>query len=292
MVPDRNRPYRNGERDPEESGPLKNPFEPIRAVVSDIKSETPDVKTYSIILERSLYNPRPGQFNMVGYAGVGEAPISFSSISSGSEFGHTIRSAGRVTRFIEKLKEGDEIFVRGPYGSCWPLDKSIGEDIVLVAGGVGLAPIRPVIYEILSKRDSFGRVTLIYGARRPADILFGDELRTWKKHIDVFLTVDEVPADVIWDYGIGLVTEFLDNMSLTPGKTFAFVCGPEIMMRFIARGFFLKGLFASKVFISLERRMKCGIGQCGHCQHGTKFVCKDGPVFLYKDVNIFPDGLL
>jgi NAD(P)H-flavin reductase len=292
MVPDRDRPYRNSEKNPEESGALKNPFEPIRAVVSDIKLETVDVKTYRVIPDRSLYSPKPGQFNMVGLAGVGEAPISFSSISSGSEFEHTIRSVGRVTKFLEKLKKGDEIFVRGPYGSCWPLDKSVGQDVVLVAGGVGLAPIRPVIHEILSKRDFFGRVALIHGARRPADILFSHELRTWKKYIDVLLTVDEVPADVVWDYNIGLVTELLDNMSLSPERTFAFVCGPEIMMRFIARGLFLKGLFASKVYISLERRMKCGIGQCGHCQHGTKFVCKDGPIFLYKDVNIFPDGLL
>lgn len=271
---------------------MKNPFEPIRAVVTDIKSETEDVKTYSILSDGSLYNPKPGQFNMVGHAGVGEAPISFSSIFSGSKFGHTIRAAGRVTKFIEKLKKGDEIFVRGPYGSCWPLDESIGGDVVLVAGGVGLAPIRPVIHEILDKRDSFGRVTLIYGARNPADILFNDEIRIWRKYVEVLLTVDEVPADVVWDYNVGLVTELLDDMALARERTFAFVCGPEIMMRFIARGLFLKGFFPSKVYVSLERRMKCGIGQCGHCQHGTKFVCKDGPIFPYKDVSIFPDGLL
>jgi NAD(P)H-flavin reductase len=271
---------------------LRNPFEPIRAVVSGIKPETLDVKTYSVILDEGLSDPKPGQFNMVGHAGVGEAPISFSSISSGSEFKHTIRSAGRVTRFIDQLKEGDEIFIRGPYGTCWPLDKSAGKDLVLVAGGVGLAPIRPVIYEILSKRDSFGRVVLVYGARRPADVLFSDEIRTWEEYIEVLLTVDEVPTDVVWDYDIGLVTELLDNMSLIPERTSAFICGPEIMMRFIARGLFLKGLFASELYVSLERRMKCGIGQCGHCQHGAKFVCKDGPVFPYKAVNIFPDGLL
>lgn len=271
---------------------MKNPFEPIRAVVTDIKSETRDVKTYGILLNGSLYNPQPGQFNMIGYAGVGEAPISFSSIFSDSKFEHTIRSVGRVTKFIEKLKEGDEIFVRGPYGSIWPLEQSIGGDIVLVAGGVGLAPLRPVIHEILSKRDSFGRVILIYGARSPADILFRDEIRIWRKYIETLLTVDEVPANATWGYNTGLVTELLDKASLVRERTVAFVCGPEIMMRFIARGLFLKGFFASKVYISLERRMKCGIGQCGHCQHGTKFICKDGPIFPYKDVHIFPDGLL
>jgi NAD(P)H-flavin reductase len=271
---------------------LKNPFEPVRAVISDIKSETADVKTYSVVLDRSLQKPKPGQFNMVGDAGVGEAPISFSSISSGSEFKHTIRAVGRATRFVNGLKEGDGLFVRGPYGTCWPVDKSVGKDILLIAGGVGLAPLRPVIYEILGRRASFGKVALVYGARRPADILFGDEMMTWGKYIEVLLTVDEVPAGAGWTYNTGLVTELLDNMSLVPERTMAFVCGPEIMMRFIARGLFLKGIFAPQVYVSLERRMKCGIGQCGHCQHGDKFVCKDGPVFMYNDVNMFPDGLL
>ncbi len=271
---------------------MKNPFSPLRAVISDIRLETRDVKTYSILLDGALYNPKPGQFNMIGYPGVGEAPISFSSIISNSNFQHTIKAVGRVTGFIERFEKGDEIFVRGPYGSIWPLNETIGENILLIAGGVGLAPIRPLIHEILSKIDSFGRVILIYGARSPVDILFMDEINVWRKGIEVLLTVDEVPSNITWNYNIGLVTELLDNITLVPERTFAFVCGPEIMMRFVSRGLFLKRLLPSRVYVSLERRMKCGIAQCGHCQHGSKFVCKDGPVFLYKDVNIFPDGLL
>ena len=271
---------------------MKNPFRPLRAVVTGIKQETRDVKTYSLELDGALYSPKPGQFNMVGYPGVGEAPLSFSSIFSGSKFEHTVRSVGKVTRFIERFKEGDGIFVRGPYGTSWPLRESAGADVILIAGGLGLAPMRPLIYEILNKRDSFGSVTLIYGARSPADILFSDEIGRWRKSIEVLLTVDEISTDHTWNYHIGLVTELLDDIGTSPEKSFALICGPEIMMRFVARGLFFRGFPPSRVYVSLERRMKCGIGQCGHCQHGSMFVCKDGPVFLYKDVNLFPDGLL
>lgn len=292
MVPYRDRSHRDGKRDSEESDPLKNPLLPLRAVITGIKLETEDVRTYSILLDGVLNNPKPGQFNMVGYPGVGESPISLSSVVSNSRLQHTIKSVGRVTGFIERLKEGDEIFLRGPYGSSWPLNEAIGEDILLIAGGVGLAPIRPAIQEILSKRDSFGSVTLVYGVRSPADILFRDEIDLWRQRIAVLLTVDEVPSNMKWDYNIGLVTELLDKVALNPERTFAFVCGPEIMMRFVSRGLFLRGFPPSKIYVSLERRMRCGIAQCGHCQHGGNFACKDGPVFPYKDVRGLPDSLL
>jgi len=292
MVSNKDRPDRGGKRDSEESCPVRNPSLPIKAIITEIRSETGDVKTYSLSLDGVLHNPKPGQFNMVGYPGVGEAPISFSSVTSASKFQHTIRAAGRVTGYIEGLKQGDEIFVRGPYGSSWPLDKAAGEDILLIAGGVGLAPIRPVIQKILGKRNSFGNVTLIYGARTPADILFGEEVKIWRKDISVLLTVDEVPPGFKWDYDTGMVTGLLDKTVVDTEQPFAFVCGPEIMMRFVSRGLFLKGFLPSRVYVSLERRMKCGIAQCGHCQHGTKFVCKDGPVFPYNDVKGLPDGLL
>jgi NAD(P)H-flavin reductase len=288
----KNRPDRNGKRGSKESPLLKNPFLPLKAVITDIKVETTDVRTYSLLLRDGEYKPEPGQFNMVGYPGVGEAPVSLSSIVYENRFQHTIKAVGRVTKFIEGLTEGDEIFLRGPYGSSWPLKSAVGQDILLIAGGVGIAPMRPVIQEILSKRDSFGNITLIYGARRPDNILFKDECEVWQKDSTVFLTVDEVPSHMIWSYHVGLVTELLDKAALHVEKTFAFLCGPEIMMRFVSRGLFLRGFLPSRVYVSLERRMKCGIGQCGHCQHGSQFVCKDGPVFLYKDVSRFPDSLL
>ncbi len=271
---------------------MKSPFLPVRALITGIKKETEDTKTYSLLLEDSSYTAQPGQFNMLGYPGVGEAPISFSSIVSEGRFQHTIRSVGRVTEFIDRFNEGDVMYVRGPYGSYWPLDTAIGNDILLVAGGVGFAPLRPVVQEILKRRDSFGTVTLIYGSRSPDNMLFMNEIDTWGKDMSIFLTVDEVPSNMKWDHEVGLVTKLLDKTAFNPVRTFAFICGPEIMMLFVSRGLFIRGFLPSHVYVSLERRMKCGIAQCGHCQHGGTFVCKDGPVFLYKDVSRLADGLL
>lgn len=265
---------------------------PLRAAITGIQRETEDVKTYTLSLEDFSYSAKPGQFNMVGYPGVGEAPISLSSIVSEGRFQHTIRTVGKVTKFIERFKEGDGIYLRGPYGSSWPLEDAMGNDILLVAGGVGFAPLRPVVQEILQRRDSYGKVTLIYGSRSPDNMLFMNEFDMWRKDIEIFLTVDEVSPHMKWDYDIGLVTQLLDRARLDPLKTFAFICGPEIMMLFVSRGLSIRGFLPSRVYVSLERRMKCGIAQCGHCQHGSKFVCKDGPVFIYRDVSKLPDGLL
>jgi NAD(P)H-flavin reductase len=149
-----------------------------------------------------------------------------------------------------------------------------------------------VVQKILERRDSFGTVTLIYGSRTPDNMLFLREIDIWRKNIEVFLTVDEVTPDTKWDYDVGLVTQLLDKATFNPVKTFAFICGPEIMMLFVSRGLFMRGFLPSRVYVSLERRMKCGIAQCGHCQHGSKFICKDGPVFLYRDVSRLADGLL
>ena len=270
---------------------MRTPLLPLKAIITDIKVEAEDVKSYSLSLEDPSFSARPGQFNMVGYPGVGEAPISLSSTVFVGSFQHTIKAVGRVTKFIDTFKKGDEIYLRGPYGTYWPLYDAVGKDILLVAGGVGIAPIRPVIQELISWRDTFGKITLIYGARNPASMLFVYEFNVWRNYIDVLLTVDEVPRRTQWDYSTGLVTDLLDKVALNPEKTFSFICGPEIMMLFISKALFLRRFSPSMVYVSLERRMKCGIAQCGHCQHGSKFVCKDGPVFPYKDVSKLPDGL-
>lgn len=271
---------------------MKNPLLPLKTVIKKIRSENSDVKTYRLSLNGVRYDARPGQFNMVGYPGVGEAPISLSSLVCHGEFEHTIKAVGRVTRFLERFKEGDELFIRGPYGMNWPLDGAAGNDILLVTGGAGLAPIRSVIQEILRSRDDFENVSLIHGSRNPEDIFFKDEFDIWRKSIEMFLTVDAVPPGVTWSHHIGIVTDLLDKPRVKKEKTYAFICGPEIMMRFVSRGLLLRGFLPTHVYVSLERRMRCGIGQCGHCQHGSKFVCKDGPVFLYRDVSRFPDGIL
>jgi NAD(P)H-flavin reductase len=292
LVSYKNRSDRDDKRDSKEFLPLRTPLFPLKAFITDVRKETGDVRTYSLFPENSYYHAKPGQFNMIGFPGVGEAPISLSSVVSDGTFQHTIRAVGRVTRFIERFGKGDEIHFRGPYGSCWPLEDARRGDVLIVAGGVGLAPLRPVIQEILGMRNSFGKVTLIYGSRTPDNILFMSEIEMWKKEIEVFLTVDEVPPKIRWDYDIGLVTQLIDKSAVNPIKTFAFICGPEIMMLFVSKGLFLRGFLPSRVYVSLERRMRCGIAQCGHCQHGSKFVCKDGPVFLYKDISRLPDGLL
>ena len=287
MVSDWYRPYRNGKRDTE----IMNQLKPLKARIKDIKMEAEDVKTYTLSIEGS-FAAIPGQFNMVGYPGVGEAPVSFSSIVRKKCFEHTIKTVGRVTGFLNGLKKGDKLLIRGPYGRGWPVNNAKGRDILLIAGGVGLAPIRPVIQMILDKRELFGDVSLIYGARNEKNALFMNEFDKWGKGISLHLTVDEVAQASAWKHNVGLVTDLLDMLRIKPDNTVAFVCGPEIMMRFICRGLLMMGIAQSSVYVSLERRMKCGIAHCGHCQHFGLFVCKDGPVFSYKEVRGLPDGLL
>jgi NAD(P)H-flavin reductase len=287
MVSDWYRPYRNGKRDTE----IMNQLKPLKARIKDIKLEAEDIKTYTLSIEGSFV-AIPGQFNMIGYPGVGEAPISFSSIVHDGAFEHTIKTVGRVTKFIDNLKKKDTVFIRGPYGRGWPIDEAINNDIILIAGGVGLAPIRPLVHMILEQREKFGDVSLLYGARNEKNMLFMDEFIKWKKSISLYLTVDEVLKLKMWKHHIGLVTELIDKIKINPAHAFAFVCGPEIMMRFICSSLLMNGIPQSRIYVSLERRMKCGVAHCGHCQHFGLFVCKDGPVFSYKEVRGLPDGLL
>ncbi len=276
-----------------------NQLKPVKAYIKDITSEAEEVKTYTLFTDCSFV-AKPGQFNMVGYPGVGEAPISLSSVVRNGCFEHTVKAVGRVTNFLNNLEKGDELHFRGPYGRGWPLNEARGGDILLIAGGVGLAPIRPVVQMILNKRDLFNDVSLIYGARNEKNILFTNEFDGWEKRISLYLTVDEVlhhshESPLFkggWQYRTGLVTDLLDKIKINPDNTIAFVCGPEIMMRFICRGLIMMGIAPSRIYVSLERRMRCGIAHCGHCQHFGLFVCKDGPVFSYKEVKGLPDGML
>lgn len=286
-----------------------NPLKPLRAKVEDVKIEAEGVKTYTLSTEFPFV-AEPGQFNMIGYPGVGEAPISLSAIMQVGDstlrdgsFKHTIKSVGRVTDFLKDFKKGDDLFFRGPYGRGWPVKKAEKKDVLIVAGGVGLAPLRPVIQKVLNQREFFGDVSLIYGARNEKNMLFMDEFDGWAEKTAVYLTVDEVsdvsksphPPFVKGGRGginVGLVTDLLDRVKIKPERTIAFVCGPEIMMRFICRGLIMYGMSQSSFYVSLERRMKCGIAQCGHCQHSGLFVCKDGPIFSYKEVRGLPDGVL
>jgi len=230
----------------------------------------------------------PGQFNMIYLFGVGEVPISMSGDpESSGAMTHTVRAVGTVTRVMSRLKRGDEIGIRGPFGASWPVEEAAGKDVVIVAGGIGLAPLRPVIYHILARREKYGRVALLYGARTPHDILYQDELEKWRGRFDlqVEVTVDNVSAGQSWKGNVGVVTSLIAGARFDPAQTIAMICGPELMMRFTMAELKKRGIGDDSIFISMERNMKCAVGFCGHCQFGPTFICKDGPVFRSDRIN-------
>jgi NAD(P)H-flavin reductase len=217
--------------------------------------------------------------------GLGEVAISVSG--DPAETGrivHTVRAVGAVSGAITRLRRKQVIGVRGPYGSCWPVVDNEGSDIIVVAGGLGLAPLRPVIYHLLANRERYGRVVVLYGARGPAEILYRRELETWRQRfeIDVTVTVDHASAD--WRGNVGVVPALIPRTPIDPDHVVAMVCGPEIMMRFTIDALRQRGLAMDRIFVSMERNMKCAVGLCGHCQLGPVFVCRDGPVFRYDRI--------
>lgn len=260
---------------------LDDPILPRMFQVRRIFSETAD--SFSCELQPSdgeVMHFSPGQFNMLYVFGVGEIPISISGNPDKPKLlVHTIRSVGPASKAIRRLKRGDLIGVRGPYGTGWPVKAAEGNDVVIVAGGIGLAPLRPLIYRVLAEREKYGRVALLVGARTPGDILFQRQLERWRGRldIDVLVTVDKAPRS--WRGNVGVVTSLIPKIRFDPATTTAFVCGPEVMMRFTAMELEVRGVPTSNLHFSLERNMKCGIGLCGHCQLGPYFICKDGPVF-------------
>jgi len=260
---------------------LPRPFE-----VRRVNAETYD--TYTLELAPADGKPllfRPGQFNMLYLFGVGEVAISISGDPDRpSPLVHTLRAVGSVTRGLCALKKGDVVGVRGPFGNDWPLDAAAGHDVVLVAGGIGLAPLRPAIYRLLAERKRYGRVVLLSGSRSPRDILFRRELERWRSRFDleVVVTVDYAAGD--WNGLVGVVTMLLPRAGFDPSDTVALACGPEVMMRFATRELERRGVPAERIYLSMERNMKCAVGFCGHCQYGPHFICKDGPIFPYRAI--------
>lgn len=255
--------------------------------VKRVERETRDVVTFAIEPADGGEPDRfePGQFNMLYAFGVGEVPISMSGAGGdGHTVDHTVRDVGAVSHALASLDEGAVLGVRGPYGTAWPIDQALGSDVVVIAGGIGLAPVRPLIREVLERRDEFGRVCVLYGARTPEDLIFKDEFNGWMAHedADVFVTVDA--ADEHWVGHVGVVPKLLRRVSFDPENATCYVCGPEVMMRFTIRALHEMGVPDGRMYVSLERNMECAIGLCGHCQLGAEFVCMDGPVFAYPDV--------
>ncbi len=258
-----------------------DPRLPTPAKILRRAQETDDVFTIDLdVSDRSEgFRFAPGQFNMLWLFGAGEVPISISGDPADPErLVHTIRAVGPVTRARASRGKGDTPGLRGPYGSAWPLAECAGKDVLVVAGGLGLAPLRPAIQALAADEARTGRLVVLAGARTPADLLFPKDLARWKRAraTTVHVTVDR--ADPDWRQSVGVVPALLDRVELEPSRTVALVCGPEIMMRFTARALEKRGLPASAIWLSLERNMKCAVGFCGHCQLGPFFLCKDGPV--------------
>lgn len=226
---------------------------------------------------------KPGQFNMLYAFGAGEVAISMSGSPADAEiYRHTIRSQGLVTQALARLVKGDIVGVRGPFGCGWPLGDVAGREVLIIAGGVGLAPLRSLIYSLLAGGHGATGIRLFYGARRPDEILYRRELEYWAGSMEITVTVDQV--DSTWNGRVGVISQPLEAADINGGDAIAFLCGPEVMMRFCIQTLLNKGLSESDIHLSMERNMKCATGLCGHCQWGPNFVCKDGPVFCYGSV--------
>jgi NAD(P)H-flavin reductase len=267
-----------------------DPWLPLPARVLDVVHENFNTRTFKIQIVdpdlRAMYRFLPGQFNMLYAPGVGEAAISISSDSESTDvLEHTIRLVGSVTRAIDRIGKGGVIGLRGPFGRPWPVDKLDGHDLVMVAGGIGLAPLRPVVHWALRNRSKLRRVMLLFGCRTPSDRLFVEQLDRWTSDrvIDVLVTVDNATAE--WTGPVGVVTKLLQRVKVNADRTLVMVCGPRILNRVAAWNLLQLHVPPSQVYVSLERNMNCGFGRCGHCQYGSKFVCKDGPVFCFSEVD-------
>lgn len=259
---------------------------PARYRVATRRAETPDVVTLDLEpLDDPIPPPRPGQFVMLYAFGTGEAAISVSGLGDGGTLQHTIRAVGATTRALCALGRGAVVGVRGPFGSDWGVGSPDldGLDVVVVAGGLGIAPLRPAVHALLGRPRS-GRLSVLVGARSPADLCFADELGRWRRRADLHVAVTVDAAAPGWDGSVGLVTDLLAAAPFDPRRTVALVCGPEVMMRLAARGLEAAGVAPERIRCSLERNMHCAVVRCGHCQLGPLFVCADGPVLPWATV--------
>ncbi len=258
---------------------------PVAYSVVSRAPETTD--TWTLLLEPlgEQVAPAPGQFNMLYAFGIGEVPISTSAVpDSAGTLVHTIRDVGAVSHALVRAPVGSVVGVRGPFGTVWPLDLARGRDLVIMAGGIGLAPLRPAIYHALAHRHDFASVCVLVGARTPEDLLFVRELEDWRGRFDIDLdvTVDTAGAD--WHGRVGVVTQLVPRAPFDPDDAVALVCGPELMMTFSARALLARGMAAENIYISMERNMRCGLGHCGHCQLGPTLICRDGPVYRFDEM--------
>ncbi|MFP3872173.1 MAG: FAD/NAD(P)-binding protein [Candidatus Natronoplasma sp.] len=278
----------------------ESPYEPENATILNVKEMTEREKLFEIELDsKEPLSHEPGQFVEVSVPGVGEAPISISSspTKEGHSFELCIRKVGNVTKVIHTLEEGDKLGIRGPYGEGFPIDEFRGKDLLFIAGGLGIAPLRSLINYTLDRREEFEDVKILYGCRRPCELLYEDEVEGWREmdDLDYRETVDECPDDVCWEGNVGVITTLIPGVDIDLENTYTVVCGPPIMYKFVLKELADKEIPEEKIYLSLERRMKCGVGKCGHCQingkEGEFYVCQDGPVFNYEVIQDFEEAL-
>ncbi|MCC6955440.1 MAG: FAD/NAD(P)-binding protein [Anaerolineales bacterium] len=269
-------------------------FMPVLGRIIDVKPMTALERLFTIELPDGMsLGHRPGQFVEVSVFGIGEAPISISSSPSRSDrtFELCVRNVGDVTGALHRMKAGDQIGIRGPFGRGFPIEKFRGKDVLFAPGGLGLAPLRSLINQVLDERALFDRVIILYGAKSPSEMLFKDELAEWDARTDVelMLTVDQ--GDDTWKGNVGVITTLFKHISINPRNTVGVTCGPPVMYRFVLMEFFGKGISEGNIYLSLERRMKCGIGKCGHCQINNVYACQSGPVFPYSEIKGLEEAL-
>lgn len=262
-------------------------FVPVPFRVAERRQDTADTWTLALEPVGDGFAVAPGQFVMVWAFGVGEVPISVSGPPerSGEPVVFTVRDVGAVTHAICASEPGSTLGLRGPLGNSWPVDAAEGGDAVVVAGGIGLAPLRPVVLHALARRSQFAAVSVLYGARTPGDLLYTDELAAWGSELAVEVTVDA--ADTSWAGRVGVVPKLLEQTDFQPEAVTAFVCGPEVMIHFTVEALRARGVPDERIFLSLERDMRCGVGLCGHCQLGPTLICRDGPVYSQAQVARF-----
>lgn len=271
----------------------ENPMRPVLGTLVGVRDLADEIKLFQIELSEDGFRHEPGQFAFVSAFGVGEAPFGLASTAARTaslEF--AVNRAGTVTAALHNLEPGAVVGVRGPYGNSFPMHEMKGKDIVVLGGGIGGAPLRPVIHTILDNRADYGSLTILWAARSPSLLVFTDEYKAWRAAPDteLHLTVDEGGPQ--WTGNVGLITDLLQRVSPSPENTLAIICGPPIMIKFVVLGLDKLGFNAEQMIMTLEAKMKCGIGKCGRCNMGEQFVCLDGPVFTYAQVSTFLESFV
>jgi sulfite reductase subunit B len=269
---------------------MKNPYSYIEAEILDVVEESSTIKTFRLKPKAEI-SFRAGQFMDVTIPGIGEAPFTPSSNHNVKDhLDFTIMKAGRVTRLLHEMKKGEIVGLRGPYGKGYPLDVFKGKNIFIVGGGVGLAPLRALLYALFNEVNDYNRISLKYGSRSPKDIIYKTEIGTWKdkaKNVDVEISCDT--GDDTWKGNVGLVTTVLKDLNFDINNAVSIVCGPPIMMKFVTFKLLDLGFRDTQIYLSMEKNMSCGIGKCGHCRLGPFYACKDGPVFTYDKIKDLPN---